>query len=86
MNKTPRFFTSVLLSLIVVAAPAIGQDNRDSEAAQNERVVQRPRIPDAPNTRTPATTTQSKNDPNDKVFKPTEEISEDLPVPFPVDI
>jgi len=35
---------------------------------------------------TPPTTDQSKTKPNQTVFRPSEEISEDLPVPFPVDI
>ena len=30
--------------------------------------------------------TQRKPEPKERVFKPSEEISEDLPVPFPVDI
>jgi len=39
-----------------------------------------------PNSQTAKNEDASKTKPPKKVFKPTEEISEDSPVPFPVDI
>lgn len=79
--------------LLIFTATAYAQTNSDSSnrGAENEDdlVVDRPRIPDAPNSNSGSNSqdeSKSNGGAADKVFKPTEEISEDLPVPFPVDI
>jgi len=44
----------------------------EADAAQEKPVENKPK--------------RSKAEPKEKVFRPSEEISEDLPVPFPIDI
>lgn len=75
--------------LAIMSAPAFAQqeDNpvpspaAESEASDNQASPQ-PRDPDARNAQSAPATTE----PPEPVFKPSEEISEDLSVPFPVDI
>lgn len=73
---------SVLSCALIVTTASYSQSNDDEQ--EDDLVVERPRIPDAPSSR--GSDANSNDDPSDQVFKPTEEISEDLPVPFPVDI
>ena len=69
---------AVCLGSVLFAGAVFAQSESDeAKDAEPARVV----IPDAPRR-----TNDSKPEPNGRVFKPSEEISEDSPVPFPVDI
>ena len=69
---------AVFLGSVLFAGAVLAQSESDeAKDAEPARVV----IPDAPRS-----TNDSKPEPNGQVFKPSEEISEDSPVPFPVDI
>ena len=69
---------AVCLGSVLFAGAVLAQSESDeAKDAEPARVV----IPDAPRR-----TNDSKPEPNGRVFKPSEEISEDSPVPFPVDI
>lgn len=58
------------------SAEASGASNPSSEARQQSETSQP----------SPAKKSVGKRAPSKEVFKPSEEITEDLPVPFPVDI
>lgn len=95
MKKLKNIFSALfVVFLLIVSVPLSAQNNDSSSTTssaedEDELVVTRNRIPDAPNSRS-SSNKQDRSKSNDgaagKVFKPTEEISEDLPVPFPVDI
>ena len=65
--------TTVLLILLSFALPVFAQEQADKpEGTTSEKTENKAK--------------ESKPKPKQKVFRPSEEISEDLPVPFPVDI
>jgi len=76
-NTTLR---AVIVSTLLFTGLAFAQSEADDDSSDRE--LERVAIPEPPR---PAKTT-SKPESREEVFKPSEEISEDSPVPFPVDI
>lgn len=76
-------FKSIILTAMLFAGLVLAQsespDSTNRPSSSDDASA--PTIPPAPNK-----PTSSKPEPSERVFKPSEEISEDLPVPFPVDI
>ncbi len=71
---------AVIVSTLLFTGLAFAQSEADDDSSDRE--LERVAIPEPPR---PAKTT-SKPESREEVFKPSEEISEDSPVPFPVDI
>ena len=77
----------MVLACLMLSSVSYAQNS--TEVSDEELVVDRPSIPDAPNSRSSdrgSSNSQSNDDSGEQVFKPTEEISEDSAVAFPVDI
>jgi hypothetical protein len=80
-----RFVLSAFLALLLPLSPALPVVAED---AVEEQQTSSPQT-EAPNSKTTSNTapkTKSKSRPSEREFDPSEEISEDLSVPFPVDI
>lgn len=75
----------LLLSFMSQVFPGAVHAQSQSDASDEELVIDKQRIPDAPNSRRQEQS-KSNNESSEQVYKPTEEISEDQPVAFPIDI
>ncbi|MBX2849877.1 MAG: hypothetical protein KTR16_16250 [Acidiferrobacterales bacterium] len=82
-NIVTRSLQVMLMTLcMLITSPLLSQETESDESISSEQ--KNPSQSD--NTTTNNDNTKSKSKPQENVFKPSEEISEDLPVPFPVDI
>ena len=80
-------FAGFLLSSVLWTAYAQdGQPPSGAESADEQDQTDPPAQKAPPPPKPEAKRDAGKSKPDEEVFKPTEEISEDLPVPFPVDI
>lgn len=70
-----------IMFLILLSQPLLAQDNDASETASAEQ-----QMSEQENQSSAASTNKGNTDGEDQVFVPSEEISEDAPVAFPVDI
>lgn len=79
-------FKAILVTLLacVLSTGAVLAQSKPDNSNDNEPA--RVEIPPAPRETNNRPATNSQPDSSGRVFKPSEEISEDLPVPFPVDI
>lgn len=76
-----KFSFILLLLMALVSWPVMAED---AETPQTKKVLSEQQIEeDRKNTKTQ---TKSKKRPSERKFDPSETISEDLSVPFPVDI
>ena len=82
MNKRIKIFPHSILvfSSLLFAGLLYAQSGSDDDS--NDQELERVVIPEPPR----QSKTTSKPESREGVFKPSEEISEDSPVPFPVDI
>jgi len=80
VTKTMVFVLLMSMASVLLAQQEGDQSDTDQSKPSNSS--------GAPNSQTinKDSNTQSKPKPAERVFKPSEEISEDSPVPFPVDI
>ena len=78
----PRRLASLLLAALLLANAALGQEPKPVDPSAREEPRARDAGAEAPDSDKPA----AKASRPSEVFKPSEEISEDLSVPFPVDI
>jgi len=86
MNTSrPILNLTLTVLLLVFASFSFAQSSDTSNEADDELVVDKQRIPDAPRS-DDRDESKSNGGSSDQVYKPSEEISEDLPVAFPVDI
>jgi len=84
-----RSFILIALCLLVISHVHAQQDASSPAANENaEEELQKEALEkvEAEKIKAEQNKTVSKAKPPEEVFKPTEEISEDSPVPFPVDI
>jgi len=74
------FMITLLLSSVQVLSQQSSTETANTESENNTN------NDSSSNSESANNTAESKPKPQERVFKPSEEISEDSPVPFPVDI
>ncbi len=78
---TKNVFASTLLTLLVmIGSVSLAQEQADDTQGSTDQAAETTKPSDAEKD------SERNKKPPREVFKPTEEISEDSPVPFPVDI
>ncbi|WP_299772789.1 hypothetical protein [uncultured Pseudoteredinibacter sp.] len=85
MFYTTRTVYILLLSLVLTSF-AQSQDSQKAEGNLQKQEKQSTKIEKQAVKNKDKTSKAARDAKNEQVFKPTEEISEDLPVAFPVDI
>ena len=79
----------IIVGLALASAPLRAQVDESTVESQQQAPVEEPELPKSPSEKSATSSTpapKSKSQPETTVFNPTEEISADTPVPFPVDI
>jgi len=80
MNMINRYKEILILSFFSLAVYAQEQNSDDQNNSNGSETIEKPAES------VTVTKKSSKNKTKSQVFKPSEEISEDVPVAFPVDI